>query len=315
MSQPSPLGERRRHIGERNLRAALIAAAVIGVVVGSLYWQRTREAPPTHTDLPPEWFLRPATQDPSGWRLRGAPALTLNFEQSAARVLVIPENRPDIAAAFENPGDSSAFQVARRGADVAVTGGVKASGCASSAEGLPTIILRTPLSVEIRAEGAVVGAVSGAESLILTQDGCGAWTLTGASQDLWLAQQGPGQIAVAKAGRVRAAVDGSGEITVRHAEGGLDGFIHGEGRIRAGQVDAQLDADVRGRGRIEIESGFVGRARAFVQGRGLIRDRGAIGGLTAHTRHGGTIQATQVRGAVIGRGEVQFGRPKAPLTL
>jgi hypothetical protein len=227
------------------------------------------------------------------------PALsqTLRIDAPAARLVVIPEARPDLSVVLgPSPAGAAAHQVRRSGGDVAVfardenpmarlapklfgprceRGAVVWRGRRWRREELPLITVRAPLSTRIQAAGVILGEIGPTSRLWLDNAGCGEWAV----------------------GQTR----------------GLDLIQRGGGEIRVARVDGPALVEVRGGGRVTIAGGISGLARLSVNGSGQIRHAGDVGDLYGRVRGSGQIRAETVRGqaerSVRGIGDVTWGRP------
>ena len=189
------------------------------------------------------------------------PVLTL--DAPAARVIVIPEARSDMALSAD--GRLAIHPVA--GGSARVTGasswlernipwlfgyacragGVSRWGRTIALKDLPTLTARVPLDAEIVTIGAIHGQAGAGRALKLSADGCGTWRLGPLSGGLTVTQAGPGQVI-------------------------------------ASHVDGTLAATVDGSGTIVVEDGVVSTANLVMKGKGRIDDRGTVGMLNAQMK-------------------------------
>lgn len=226
----------------------------------------------------------------------------VRIEQAAARVVVIPEQRRDVAVSVR-PGAAGlpTLRVRREGARVVVDGGltaglfdrlrgrpsaadcvasdgrpaVKARGLTWGIGQLPMITVRAPFDVEVEASGAVFGFIGPTSRTTLASDGCGDWALGSAPY-----------------------------LAIRQA---------GSGRIQAQDSASSLSVQVTGKGSVVIVRGFTAAADLRVKGPGRIDHRGSIGKLTAEVDGKGLVTIVEVSGtvenSVRGGGDVRYGRP------
>lgn len=219
------------------------------------------------------------------------PVLTL--DAPAARVIIIPEARQDMALTADPR--LAIHPVAGGGARVTGASswleqnlpwlwgyscqatGVSRWGQTIPIKDLPTLTVRVPLDAEIVSMGAVYGQVGAAKALKLSASGCGTWRLGPLSEALTVTQAGPGQVI-------------------------------------ASHVDGKLTATVDGAGTIVVGEGVVSAATLVMKGKGRIDDRGAVGMLNAQMKGSGLITvrllAGQAKVAYDGDGDVRWGRPK-----
>src|SRR5690606_1613261 len=147
-----------------------------------------------------------------------ASAAEVEIEHAVARVVVIPENRSDGGVEIiQGSARLPALQIRRRGNNVEIEGGLRrriapgegaATGASQPGEGArvrvrgvgdidmtqaPLIVLRTPMDVDVQADGAVYGSVGrGAASVELGNGGCGSWTVGNTEGALSLSVAGSG---------------------------------------------------------------------------------------------------------------------------
>lgn len=217
----------------------------------------------------------------------------LTVEAPAARVIVIPEARQDMAV---EAGEGLAIHPVA-GGSARVTGdsswleqnipwlfgyackaaGVSRWGQTIALKDLPRVTVRVPLDAEIVTKGAVYGQAGAGRALKLTASGCGTWRLGPLSSGLTVTQAGPGQVI-------------------------------------ASHVDGRLTATVDGAGKIVVGEGVVSSANLVMNGSGRIDDRGTAGILNAKMNGSGAITvrllAGQANVSYDGDGDVTWGRPK-----
>lgn len=227
------------------------------------------------------------------------PALRIQVKSgttAALKVVVIPERRSDIAVERGAEG----FELAREGQALFITDGFDAADGRNCPERLPatglnTIIVRTPMDVDIHSSGAVVGEVGAARALRLATGGCGTWRASSAAAAASLVQAGGGSIELGAANK------------------GLAARLTGDGQVKVGEVQGPLAADVQGRGRMALAGGVNPKAQLRLAGPGEIVHAGQVGTLEAELSGSGRIHVEvvtgQVRKVVGGMGQVTWGRP------
>ncbi|MDO8801151.1 GIN domain-containing protein [Phenylobacterium sp.] len=217
----------------------------------------------------------------------------LTIEAPAARVIVIPEARQDMA--LEADARLAIHPVA--GGSARVTGasswfeqnipwlfgyscqatGVSRWGQTIALKDLPMLTVRVPLDAEIVSKGAIYGQTGAGRALKLSASGCGTWRLGSLSSSLSATQAGPGQVI-------------------------------------ASHVDGRLTATVEDAGRVVVGQGVVTSATLVMNGSGRIDDRGTAGVLNAKMNGSGRINvrllAGQANVSYDGDGDVTWGRPK-----
>ncbi|MBP7649581.1 MAG: hypothetical protein KA744_07025 [Phenylobacterium sp.] len=217
----------------------------------------------------------------------------LTIEAPAARVIVIPEARRDMAleadtrlAIHPEAGESARVTGASSWFEQKLpwlfgyscqANGVSRWGQTIPLKDLPTLRVRVPLDAEIVSRGAIHGQTGAARALTLSASGCGTWRLGALSSALTVTQAGPGQVI-------------------------------------ASHVDGRLAATVDGAGRVVVGQGVVSSATLVMNGSGRIDDRGTAGVLHAKMNGSGHITvrllAGQANVSYDGNGDVTWGRPK-----
>ena len=217
----------------------------------------------------------------------------LTIEAPAARVIVIPEARQDMA--LEADPRLAIHPVAGGGARVTGASswfeqnipwlfgyscqatGVSRWGQTIPLKDLPALTVRVPMDTEIVSKGAVYGQSGPGRALTLSASGCGTWRLGALSSSLTATQAGPGQVI-------------------------------------ASHVDGRLTATVEDAGQVVVGQGVVTRANLVMNGSGRIDDRGTAGVLNAKMNGSGRITvrllAGQANVSYDGDGDVTWGRPK-----
>ncbi|HEX2559512.1 hypothetical protein [Phenylobacterium sp.] len=223
--------------------------------------------------------------------LPGAPVLRI--EATAANLIIIPEQRTDLAV--EAP-PAAGLTVTRQGDTVRVTGGARpdTAGRGQCGGSAPPVVVRAPRAVQIIARGGVSGRIGAADSVRLSNQGCGGWRIAAVLGQAVVAQSGPGSVSL---GAARA----------------LTAQVHGRGRVEAAEVAGSLAGSVAGPGEITVRGGVSPKARLRLEGSGDIVHAGQVGTLDAELSGSGRIHAAvvtgQVRKVVGGAGQVTWGRP------
>jgi hypothetical protein len=252
-----------------------------------------------------------------------AAAQSVEIREAVARVVVIPEDRTDVAVEVE-AGRSGlpAPRVERRGDDVRILGElgrnavrncrsgdaearqpgqgasveVRGQGRIAMADA-PLIVVRTPRDVDVSAGGAVFGSVGrGARSLELGSAGCGGWTVANVD--------GPVSLNVGGSGSIRAGTSSALSVNVG-----------GSGSVRAGATRG-LEANIGGSGSVLVASviggGRIGRLSAAVAGSGSVDAEAPVGDVSASIVGSGSVRVASVSGNLsqnrMGSGRVIVGR-------
>ena len=263
----------------------------------------------------------------------------VRIRYAAARVVVIVENRTDIAVEIEpGSGGLPLPTVTRSGDEVRINGnlGRRAfrrceSGPANARQpgegasvdvrdhgrvnlsAAPLIVVRTPPTVDISTEdSAVFGSIGrGATSIELGSGGCGDWTVANTAGSADLSIGGSGSIRAGTSGSLEAGIGGSGRITAG-ATGDLDASIGGSGTIIVASATGQVDAAIGGSGDIRVNGGRPSSVDAAIGGSGDIIITGDAGALDASIAGSGNVTVTgtvaSVDASLVGGGDVRVGR-------
>ena len=263
----------------------------------------------------------------------------VRIRYAAARVVVIVENRTDIAVEIE-PGSGGLPMptVTRSGDEVRINGNLgrrafrrcesgpanaRQPGDGASVEvrdhgrvnlsAAPLIVVRTPPAVDVSTEeSAVFGSIGrGATSIELGSGGCGDWTVANTAGSADLSIGGSGNIRAGTSGSLEAAIGGSGSITAG-ATADLDASIGGSGTITVASVTGEVDAAIGGSGDIRVNGGRPTSVDAAVGGSGDITITGDAGALDASIAGSGNVTVTgtvaSVDASLVGGGDVRVGR-------
>lgn len=275
-----------------------------------------------------------------------AAAQDAHIRNAVARVIVVPEDRSDIAVEI-TPGSAALpeLRVERRGNDVRIDGGLGRRGafnvngvsirnCNSGPadarqpgdgatvevrrvgrirmEDAPLVVLRTPRNVDVRGDGAVFGAVGrGARSVELGNGGCGVWTVANVEGRVDLAVGGSGAIRAGTSRSLEAAVGGSGSIYAG-ATGDLDASVGGSGSINVARADGAVEIAIGGSGDVRVREGSASKLEVSIGGSGDVIFGGTAGDLEVAIAGSGNVGVGAVTGSVsrsvVGSGRVNIGR-------
>lgn len=276
-----------------------------------------------------------------------AAAQEAEIRNAVARVVVIPEDRADIAVEI-TPGaaDLPQLTVERRGDKVRIDGGlgrrrsmlqfssdsirecnngpadarqpgegatvVLAGKGRIRLEDAPLVVLRTPRDVDVNAGSGVYGAVGrGARSVELGSGGCGNWTVANVEGRLDISLGGSGTVRAGTSHTLDASVGGSGSVFTGPT-GGLEASIGGSGSIAVASIDGPVDVAIGGSGDITIRGGRATSMDVAVAGSGNVRFDGIAASLDASIAGSGDVRVREVTGVVsrsiVGSGEVRVGR-------
>ena len=263
----------------------------------------------------------------------------VRIRYAAARVVVIVENRTDVAVEIE-PGTSGLPMptVTRSGDEVRINGNLgrnafrrcesgpanaRQPGEGASVEvrrhgrvdlsAAPLIVVRTPPAVDISSEqSAVFGSIGrGATSIDLGSGGCGDWTVANTTGRADLSVGGSGSIRAGTSGSLDVSIGGSGNISAG-ATGDLEAAIGGSGTIVVASATGSVDVAIGGSGDIRVNGGRPRSVDAAIGGSGDITITGDTGPLDASIAGSGNITVTgtaaSVDASLVGGGDVRVAR-------
>jgi hypothetical protein len=244
-------------------------------------------------------------------------------------VIVIPEARNDIKVQLASASAALPLTVRALGERTVVDGKLRhrIGGCSAMFgrtvvgirglgqvpyDELPQIIVHAPLDVRIGAAGAVFGSIGRSNSVELSNEGCGDWTIANVEGDLKINDAGSGDVRAGKAGRLVIHVAGSGDITTRDISGPAVVDIAGSGDVTIASISGDLRANVAGSGDIKIAGGRAQSVVAHLAGSGDVNFEGVAGSVSAAIAGSGDVNVAKATGpvkkSVFGSGDVNIGR-------
>lgn len=261
----------------------------------------------------------------AGGATRAAPSVEIRH--AAARVVVIPEPRRDVAiAVFASPRlplKVSHF-VGRSYVDGALAKRVR--GCHMKAgkpvvsiaglgdvayDDLPEIVVHAPMDVKLSVAEAVFGSIGRSDSLTFANAGCGDWTIANVSGRMEISQTGSGDTRTGSAGSGLLRISGTGDIVTRALHGGLQAVSTGAGNIRVASVEGPMDIKVVGAGDVRADDGQVTLMKVSIAGVGGVQFGGVAQSLDASIIGSGGVRVSRVTGPVtrhlLGAGAVRIG--------
>jgi hypothetical protein len=264
-----------------------------------------------------------------------------------ARVVVIPENRADVAVDVQPGGAALPVRVRREGARTVLEGGLEVNRCRGDGPGrtvrtrdgrqfsmssAPLVTVRTPRNVSIETRrGAVQGEVGPMQNLSVSSGGCSTWRVADVAGNLQLRQgggasavagrartarlqaSGGGSIQAGAVGELQAGASGGGSLRVVSVAGPLTADASGGGVIRIDTVSGPITAEASGGGGVGVGGGRSGALQAHASGGGWVRHGGTAAGLSARASGGGSVRVAAVNGpvqqrATSGGGTVRIGQ-------
>jgi hypothetical protein len=262
----------------------------------------------------------------------------VRIRHSVARMVVVVEDRTDVAVEIENgTGGLPRPTVTRSGNETRIDGGLgrnatrqcrttsaatRQPGEGASVEvrgkgrvdlsAAPLIVVRTPRNVSVSVESdAVFGAIGrGARRVEFSNDGCGDWTVANVDGPLSASLNGSGDLRAGTSSKLEANILGSGDIWAG-SSGDVEANIMGSGNMNLGAA-RQLDANVMGSGDMTLAS-VDGSVSANLPGSGDILIRGGrASNVSANIMGSGDIvihgEAGSVSANIMGSGDIRIDR-------
>jgi hypothetical protein len=259
------------------------------------------------------------------------------IKDAAARVVVLPENRPDVKIEFITVNRSLPIELRTEGDKVIADGGLRhrIHGCNSmnfswskdgedrqhhnvtvdvrgvgkvTYDNLPQLVVHVPLDARVETSGAVWGSVGRSNSLSLGNAGCGDWTVANVRGALKVSQAGSGDVRTGVSGDLRVSIAGSGDVTTQPTSGGAEVSIAGSGDVVIAAINGPLKGEIAGSGDIHVKGGHASNMEASIAGSGDIVFDGPANGLHASIAGSGDIRVGKVNGpitkSILGSGSV-----------
>ena len=258
-----------------------------------------------------------------------AAAPAVEIRNAAVRVTVIPEARPDVKVQVVTTNAALPLTVVNEFDHVVVDGHLRhrMGGCRTMfgktvvhvrgvgqvpLDNLPQIVVRTPMDVHVGASSAVFGKVGRSDSLVLSNAGCGDWTVANVKGRLEINDAGSGDIKAGSAGALAAHVAGSGDIQMRQIDGAASIDVAGSGDVTAASLSGPFRSNVMGSGDIRIDGGHASDMVVHIAGSGDVRFGGVADNLNAEVAGSGDINVAKVTGSIhkasFGSGDINIGR-------
>lgn len=241
---------------------------------------------------------------------------SVKIKDAVARVVIIPENRPDIKVEFLTTNASLPLTVRNEGDKVVIDGDLRMSrinGCNSrngktwvkvrgvgevAYENIPQVAIRTPMDVRVGAGGAVFGDIGRSDSVELGNAGCGNWTVANTKGKLEVSQAGSGDTRTGSASSAEISIAGSGDVSTQAIAGDLEANIAGSGDVSVASIGGKLEGNIAGSGDIAVAGGRSRAVEVSVMGSGDVTFKG---------------EADQVEVSVMGSGDVRIAKVNGPI--
>lgn len=241
---------------------------------------------------------------------------SVKIKDAVARVVIIPENRPDIKVEFLTTNASLPLTVRNEGDKVVIDGDLRMSrinGCNNrngktsvrvrgigdvAYENIPQVAIRTPMDVRVGAGGAVFGDIGRSDSVELGNAGCGNWTVANTKGKLEVSQAGSGDTRTGSASSAEISIAGSGDVSTQAISGDFEANIAGSGDVSAASIAGKLEGNIAGSGDISVAGGRSRAVEVSVMGSGDVTFKG---------------EADQVEVSVMGSGDVRIAKVNGPI--
>lgn len=250
----------------------------------------------------------------------------INVRQTAAQVVVIPEDRTDFAVEI-TPGkdgvpvptvEQTGTRVVVKGdlrGDARCTGqGVDIAGIGNVArQELPLITIRAPRGVDIGASGALFGTIGASSEVDLEARGCGSWQIAAVGGDVKADLAGSTQLEVAAmTGRLDVDLAGAGGLSVLGGEiTDTQADVAGSGTLRLERVNGPVALSLAGSGLVEIAEGVAPTFEASIAGSGAVRFGGRADSADLSVAGSGSVNLAEagpnVSQSIMGSGRVEIG--------
>lgn len=242
----------------------------------------------------------------------------------AARIIVIPEDRTDVAVRVQYPKEGLPTITQRISGNQLILDGklkrrvscrsgeaveVRGIGHFSNAQ-LPLLTIRVPRDAHIAAGGAVYGQVGASQSLHFSHAGCGKWTV-GDTGNANINIGGSGDVAAGHMQKLQVNIGGSGNVTGKSATE-LSANIGGNGNISMDTLSGPAEVNIGGSGNVEIAGGNAPRLKISIAGSGRVRHDGTVHDLNVSIMGSGDVNVGKVTGevsrSVMGSGKINIGQ-------
>ncbi len=269
----------------------------------------------------------------------------VEIEHAVARVVVIVEDRADVAVEIEQ-GSSRLppLRVTRRGDDIRVDGGLTrrfagvrigdvigecrsgpdrtrpGEGASVNVRNIgrvelndaPLIVVRSPRAVQLEAGGAVFGSIGrGAASVDLDAHGCGDWIVANTDGPVSASSAGSGDIVVGTSRSLDVDLSGSGNV-IAGATGAFDVSIAGSGGATVAEVNGETDISIAGSGEVAVRRGRAPDLDISIAGSGDVDFGGVAGDVSISIAGSGDVRVAEATGSVsrsvAGSGDIRIGR-------
>lgn len=261
-------------------------------------------------------------------------APSVEIKSAVARVVVVPQARPDVKVVMQSTSAQLPLTVRTEGDKTIVDGGLsrpvggdKIKNCMTingrasvtvagvgkvAWDSIPQVIVYVPMDAKVGASGAVFGSVGRTDKLELSNAGCGDWTIGNVAGEMKINLAGSGDVKAGTSGTARINIAGSGDAEMGAVRGDLSIQIAGSGDVAAGAVGGALSTKTGGSGDVEVAS-VNGQVSTSTAGSGDVQIRGGRAtALAVSTAGSGDVLfggvADSVSAKIAGSGDVRVGK-------
>ncbi len=249
----------------------------------------------------------------------------VELRHTAARVVVIPENRSDVALVV-NYGTSKLpkIMIHEEGGKLVADGklemhsvncrdnGVNIAGYGQIAQAdLPQVILHVPMDAKVSFGGASYGEVGATKSLEFSEGGCGNWRLGDVAGKGEINIGGSGTVNAGSVGDAEVNIGGSGDFHARSVAR-LEGNIGGHGDIDLDAINGDSEINIGGSGNVNLNGGLSPKMEINIAGSGHVVFGGEVRDLEVNIVGSGDVHIKKVTGniskSVMGSGNIVIGQ-------
>ncbi len=250
----------------------------------------------------------------------------VNLKDIAAKVVVTPENRPDVELKVVYGDAKVPVIMVHTEGDTLVADGklfhkrlnckengavdIQGLGLVAGAD-LPTVYIKVPMDAKVASGGATFGKVGASNSLELSSGGCGNWQAGPVSGKAEINIGGSGDISLAGSGDAEVNIGGSGNFTSPQANR-MEANIAGNGDIQIGRVTGPIEVNISGSGNVKVDDGVAPKVEVNILGSGDVRFGGEARDLEVNIAGSGDVRVKAATGniskSILGSGKVIVGQ-------
>ncbi len=267
-------------------------------------------------------------------------AASVELKHIVAKVVILPENRSDIAVSVIKTNPKLPIRVRQPFGGVTIVDGgsddwwprlfgghmsrcrvgpdatsVHVAGVGDFSEGeLPQILVRTPMAARVASNGAVVGSLPAAESLDLSVAGCDVWTIGNIQGRLKLDEAGEGRVRTGDLGSAEVSIAGTSSVTTKAIAHEYKVSIGGAGDLYSSAADGPIEVSIAGSGNVRINGGHTSLLKGSIAGDGCLTYEGTADHVAVSVAGKAKVHVAHVTGVngpvddtIMGFGEIRRG--------